>query len=131
MILVERLFPGTSLKTEVWVSDSVREAIGDYTRTEKHPGTFLKKLKHWATAGFATCEGQRNPIRHEWDGIYRVGKHATLFRIYGFYEGPNKAEFIAVTSTTKRGQKLTTADENQINEASRIKVEKDWHRRED
>lgn len=109
----------------------MREAIGEYAPTERKQGTFLKKLKYWATAGFARFEGPKDPIRHEWDEIYRVGMYATLFRIYGFYEGPRKSEFIAVTSTTKREQGLRPADKNQINEASRIKTEKDWHRRED
>lgn len=131
MIVVERLFPGTSLATEVWVSESVKEAIAQYALTERTQGEFLKKLNYWANRGFASLEGRGCPIRHEWDGIYRVGMYATLFRIYGFYEGARKAEFIAVTSTTKREQRLRPADKNQINEASRIKTENDWHRMEE
>jgi hypothetical protein len=127
MILVERLFPGQSLQTEVWVSDSVREAIADYSQVE----TFLQKLEYWAKGGFGHFEGSKNPIRNERGGIFRVGLYGTLFRIYGFYEDARRSSFVAVTHTTKREQGLRPADKKAIKEAARIRDDEDWHRQEE
>ena len=132
MILVARLFPRSDLRTEVWISDTVREAIGEYHKIERKPGSFLAKLQLCATAGFANYEGDKKcPIRYEWDGVYRIGLHADLFRVYGFYEEPNKRSFIAVDALIKKGQKLTRHEKDRINEVARVKETKDWFRRED
>lgn len=132
MVLVARLFPSSALRTVVWVSDTVREAIGEYTGTERKQGAFLKKLHLCATAGFAKYEGdEKCPIRYEWDGVYRVGLHADLFRVYGFYEDPRKTSFIAVDALMKKGQKLTRHEKDRINEVARVKRTGDWSRKED
>ena len=132
MILVARLFPRSDLGTEVWVSDTVRERIGEYTAAERKQGAFLKKLELCATAGFAKYEGDTKcPIRYEWDGVYRIGLHADLFRVYGFYEDPSKRSFIAVDALIKKGQKLTRHEKDRINEVARVKETEDWSKRED
>ena len=133
MILVARLFPGSrDLETDVWVSDEVREALGEYSPTGKKPGFFLQKLQYWARGGFAKFECKKGcPIRPEWDGVYRIGLHGDLFRVYGFYDGPTKSMFIAVDALMKRGQKPTKAEKQAIDEVARVKRDGDWHRREE
>ncbi len=128
MILVERLFPDAgNLKTEVWISDSVRETIA-----EQAPEPFLAKLNYAARSGFWELEGKRNAlIRPEWDEVYRIGMHANLFRVYGFYEAANKRSFIGLDAFTKKGQELRAAERSRITEVGQVKRESEWRKREE
>lgn len=128
MILVERLFPDASnLKTEVWLSGSVRETIA-----EQAPEPFLAKVNYAARSGFWELEGKKKAlIRPEWDEVYRIGMHANLFRVYGFYEAANRRSFIAIDAFTKKRQRLRRVERDRITEVGRVKREDDWRKREE
>ena len=133
MIIVESLFPDEHhLQTEIWVSDAVREAIAQHTRSERpKSGFFLKKLKYYATGGFAEFEGdEKSPVRYEWGGVYRVGLHGKLFRVYGFYIGPKKLCFIAADAFLKKAGKLRPSEKDRIDEVVKIREKKQWRKRE-
>ena len=92
----------------------------------------LNKLQHFAKTGFRPYEGEKRPIRHEWDGVYRIAhKPDTLFRICGFYEDElGKTSFIAMDAFTKKGKKLTQRDRDRINDVVRIKNQQLWQKSE-
>jgi hypothetical protein len=114
----------------VWFSYSVRVSLFKHATQESRRPYFLDKLEYWASAGFDNFEGtERSPIRYEWDGVYRIGLHGDLFRVYGFYVGPRKRCFVAVIAFGKRGRKLRTSEIDRINDVARVKREKAWRKR--
>ncbi len=130
MCEVEELFAGASHRTRIWMSKACRKAVNDYCRKrEKHRGMLLHKLKRQAEAGFGLFEGPQSPIRHEWDGVYRVGYPIDLFRILGFYEDGSRRNFIAIDAYTKHGQKLSATDRHRIDAVAKIKRDGQWRKR--
>ena len=120
-------------QTDVWMTESVVDEI------EKHDGTkagvdpdepdhgLYRKIKHYSENGFWKFEGAKRPIKHEGNGVYRIG-YGDLFRIYGFYNGPGRREFIAIRPHLKRGQKNTARERNAITKVRRAKDNGDWEK---
>lgn len=131
MTEVAELFPGQLFKTRVWVSEQATKEIERYVRRDREKGRrFLDKLERYAKNGFELYEGDKSPIRPEWNGIFRIGEHSSLFRLCGFYENDKKSDFVIVDAFLKRGQKLSRNDIDRINEVARIKREDDWSRKQ-
>jgi len=122
MYLVDRLFDDdVPVETVVWVSEGVRAAIRHYLKKDRRSAQkVLVKLKYYAEAGFRLFEGPRRPVKHEWDGVYRVGEPGLLFRIVGFYEGGNRRSFIAIEAFEKSGQNLRPSEKDRINNVANV-----------
>jgi hypothetical protein len=103
------------------------EVLKDFVRQPSRM-LFLKKLKHYAENGFDRFEGRSSPIRHEWDGVWRVAHSASLFRVIGFYD-KGKESFIAMDSFWKRGQSLSKPQRAQIDKVAEIKATSNWRKR--
>src|SRR4051812_6669723 len=107
---VEELFAGVLCQTRFWISDAATKAIDDYLSTRpQEAGKLAAKLKYYAQAGFLRFEGEGNPIKHEWDGVYRIAWEG-LFRIVGFYEDDRKKDFIAIDAFLKKKTKLSAKE---------------------
>ncbi len=127
--IVDELFVGAEYRTSVWIADKALKKLKKFVQRGEG-AKFLKKLKHYATAGFPGFEGREMPIRHEWDAVYRVAHSALLFRLIGFYEGDDRTRFIAIDAFEKSGQALTASERNRIDEVARVKRDQLWKRRE-
>lgn len=129
MIEVKPYFKNTDgHKTILYVTEKVRKAINEHARAKSHlKFSFVQALKRWSERGFETAEGGKGfPIKHEWDQIYRIGK-SDLFRIYGFYHGAGKCEFIAIDAFEKNGQQLNADERARINQNVRcIREASSW-----
>ncbi len=128
--IVDTLFVGDGYRTDVWISEGAKRELSKLVRGKKKRlgQAFLKKLEHYAKAGFAVFEGAKRPIKYEWDEVYRVADSA-LFRLIGFYvEG--KASFVVIDAFTKRGQQLSKGQMNRITEVGRVKRLRSWKRRD-
>ena len=124
MTEVHALFVGRQFRTEVWVADKVIEELHDSA-----PGKFAAKLEYFATAGFVRFEAKiGQPIKHEWDGVYRVGLHKSRFRLIGFYEDDRKACFIGVDAFTKGKQKLSVPERARIDKVAAVKAGASWRK---
>jgi hypothetical protein len=131
MHIVEDLFDGVPCKTRVWLSAQAREEIFEYIKKEQHRGRFLGKLERYAKNGFVLFEGDRRPVSHEWDGVYRVGDGKSLFRLIGFYEdGYLRASFISIDAFLKHGLSLRPNEKARIDEVARVKRLKLWKKKE-
>jgi len=130
MYEVDDLFPDDNCVTQVWVSARAAKEIAEHNRTKANPpGALLKKLRRYARTGFAHYEGDEKQIRHEGDGVYRIGQKESLFRIIGFYEDDDRCQFTAIATRQKRGQELSAADRKCIRMVARVKREKLWKKR--
>lgn len=105
-VTVDKLFVGPKYKTEVWVSKMVAQAFSDLLQAKSKSALIVRKMEHYAIAGFINYEGRRLPIRHEGNGVYRIGLEKDLFRVIGFYTSVNKKVFIAMETIQKHGKKL-------------------------
>ena len=120
MIDVHGLFVGRDFKTEVWLTDKVTEQLCDSEKA----GELATKLEHFAKVGFINFEAKvGRPIKYEGNGVYRIGLHASLFRLIGFYENDRKAGFIGVDVFTKGGQKLSKAEKKRIKEVAKVRAD--------
>lgn len=125
---VDKLFVGRQYRTEVWAADRVFDELEEFARANDAGKQFSLKLKYYARGGFAAFE-RKGPIRHLWDGVYRVGLKSSLFRVYGFYDGDGKGVFIAIDAFKKRTTELSSAENGRINEVARAKRDKLWKKR--
>jgi hypothetical protein len=117
---------GVRCKTTLWLSQKAREGIDDYRKKGDPDGAFWKKIKRYAINGFDLYErGRPSPVLFEWDGVFRVST-GTLFRLYGFYSGDSKSEFIVVDVALKRGMELSKSERSQIDEVARVRREGLW-----
>ena len=126
---VVELFPNVRCRTHLWVSDAVLDRLNK--RARKHQQSiarFLTVLKRYVQNGFACYEGPGHPVRHEGDGVYRIGHH-DLFRVIGFYEDDSRRDFIAIGCFLKRRQALNAAERRRIKDVARVKKEHLWKRR--
>ena len=131
MLEVRALFTGNDYQTEVWISDAAARAIRKYAGTKENPkGALLKKIQRYARNGFQFYERDDGPIRHEWDGGFRIGG-SSLFRVIGFHGGRGKSEFISVYAYLKRRRQLSAPDRDRIDTAARIKKRKLWRKADD
>ena len=87
---------------------------------------FLKKVERYARAGFEHYTSSSGPIRHEWDGVFRVGDGG-LFRLIGFFAG---AEFIVIDGFLKKGQQLGNRERARIDRVADLKRSKAWRKRQ-
>ncbi len=125
MVEVHGLFVGRGFKTEVWLTDKVREQLCDSEKA----GELAAKLEYFAKVGFINFEAKvGRPIKYEWNGVYRIGLHASLFRVIGFYEDDRKTGFVGVDVFTKGGQKLSKAEKKRIKEVAKIKADASWRK---
>jgi hypothetical protein len=126
---VDKLFVGRQYRTEVWAADRVIDELVGFARVNDEGKQFSLKLKYYAESGFAAFEKKKGPIRHMWNGVYRVGLKSSLFRVYGFYDGNGKRAFIAIDTLSKRTTRLSSAERGHINEVARVKRDKLWKKR--
>ena len=120
MIDVHGLFIGLNFKTEVWLTDTVS---GQLYESEK-AGELAFKLAQFAKAGFINFEGTvGRPIEYEGNGVYRIGLHASLFRLIGFYEDDRRTSFIGVDAFTKGRQKLSKAEKKRIKDVAKVRAD--------
>lgn len=128
--VVDELFVGEAYATQVWVSEVVRDKLDRLGRTDAGR-RFLEKIAYYAEQGFGDFTGGRGcPIRTEGQGTFRVSQSvSSLFRVIGFFDGPDNAVFIAMDAFTKKGQGLSNAQRKRIAEVARIKAKHEWRRR--
>lgn len=125
-------YPGVAWKTRLWASGTTLEAIEIYTARKDRPrGFFVGKLKYYAETGFDPWIGKDRPIRHEWDGVYRIGHPSTLFRVYGFFENNTTRNFIALDAFVKRGRKLNAREIARVNCVVDLRVRGAWRYRKE
>jgi hypothetical protein len=122
--VTEYIFDVPSL-THLWVNQRVRGLMADHA-----DGPFMKKLERCCTSGFEFFERGSSPvIRHEGNGVYRIGIRKSLFRLIGFYEdGTGKSNFICLDGFEKSGQALKAPERDRIVALAKIKREKLWSR---
>ena len=114
-------------QTRLWFSEAVQESVSEHRRKGDPNGAFWKKIKRYSQNGFGNYEGSKQPVKPEWDGVFRVGTVDSLFRIYGFYEdGTNKKEFIAIDAFLKGGQKPNAAERQRIDRVVEVKKNRQW-----
>ena len=89
----------------------------------------MKRLMRYAQNGFLLYEGKEKPIRHEWDGVYRIGHPVDLFRILGFYEDDTKTNFIVIDAWMKGGQRLSASEQARIDAIATVKKNGLWRRK--
>ncbi len=125
---VERLFEGAEYRTSVWISKAALKRFSKFSDTKDNPKrVLLKKLKHYAVSGFENFEG--GPIQQEGDGVYRIGRRGSLYRLIGFYEDSMRSSFIIMDAFLKSGQKLSAQERDRINEVARIKKNRLWKKK--
>ena len=118
MIDAHGVFVGRDFKTEVWLTDRVKEQMC----VSEKAGELATKLEHFAKVGFINFEAKvGRPIKYEGNGVYRIGLHASLFRLIGFYEDDRKTGFIGVDVFTKGGQKLSKSERKRIKEVAKVR----------
>ncbi|MBI1375317.1 MAG: hypothetical protein GC159_21575 [Phycisphaera sp.] len=106
-------------ETSVWMTDEVFDAIWKHdggnsdAELDDIKGGMLEKIEYWSRGGFWNFEGTRG-IKNEGNGVYRLGLHGDLFRVYGFYEDNTKRSFIAVEPHADKKGKSNTSRERRI-----------------
>lgn len=121
---------GVLCKTRIWFSDAVSRVVDQFRRKGDPDGRFWRHLRRCAQNGLWLYErGRPSPVIYEWDQVYRIGFDHSLFRIIGFYEdGSNKTSFIAIDAFLKRGQDLSQAEQERIDEVVRVKQNNLWRK---
>ncbi len=129
MQVVDGLFVGNEYRTEVWIAEKAAKALNKFRR-RGDGREFLQKLAHYSKAGFQEFEGDKNPIRSEGHGVWRV-RHSpsSLFRLIGFYEDGDKAAFIAIDAFTKSGTRLSAAERGRIKSVAQVRRDRLWKKR--
>ena len=124
---VAELFQDESNLTRVCISGAAAKALAGFQATKENPsGALLKKLHHWAKNGFWNYEAAEGPIRHESDGVYRLGIRLHLYRLIGFYADDDKHVFIIADAYLKKGQKLSGDDRKRIRHVATCKRDRLW-----
>lgn len=125
-------FTGPEYKTQVWLTAAAVQEIFEYQkRKEKDRGFFLKRLKHYARAGFRQYEGREGkPIKAEF-GIYRISDGSSLYRAYGDYENHEKQTFFIVDAFLKHGRELRQSEADRIRQAAKVAHNASWNRQGD
>lgn len=129
--LVDNPFPEIDCRTEVWFSERAAAELAKFGNKNDVGVKFLKKVKHYAQAGFATFEGKKGyPIRHEWDGVRRIAYSSTLYRLIGFYDDDaGKNCFIVIDAFLKRTTRLSPSERKRIDEVGRVRRVGAWKKR--
>ncbi|MBX3385204.1 MAG: hypothetical protein KF768_01390 [Phycisphaeraceae bacterium] len=127
-IVLHPLFVGDQFRTQVWITNDAAETIEDQS---DRPDATMKKLKHFATNGFASFEGEENScVRHERGNAWRIRtKYSSLFRLIGFYiPGMGKSGFAIITGFTKPGSGYTKGHWQRIDAVSDLRNTDGWQR---
>jgi len=120
---------GTTCRTRIWLSETALKELSRFRRKGDPNGVWFKKLKHHAVNGLVNAERSTPPIvRHEGQGVYRIGFRDSLFRLVGFYSNGQKSEFIVIDALTKSGQKLSKAERDRIKAIADVKSSVLWRR---
>lgn len=109
-------------RTVLWVSDAVSR---EFEKWRKRTGDsfleYLDKIDDCSIRGFQNFEGDNRLVRHKWEGVYAFQMRGKMFRVFGFYSGTSKSEFVIMRATMKRGQSLDKLDRAMIDEVARIR----------
>jgi hypothetical protein len=113
---------GVRCNTRLWFSKRVWKVMGRY-----RDGRIHTKLKHCCQAGLWLFEGVIPPIvRHEGDGVYRIGFTFSLFRIIGFYE--SRQDFICIDAFEKGKTKLNASERERIARVADVRKNGNWRK---
>ena len=126
MTIVKGLFTGNIFFTEFWVSEDVLDDL--YNRKYPNRNKLVARIERMSKSGFSNWEGTAGNVRHEGDGVYRIGIHSDLFRIYGFYEKNDRRCFIAIKAILKRDKKMSERERNIVKQVKKIKEKKSWEK---
>lgn len=130
MIIVKRLFSDyEAVSTDVWISEKAAKKLLKQAR-KSHIPNFHALLKRYAATGFSTFEGSQSPIRHEGEGVYRIGNVSSLFRLYGFYDGPGKTCFIIVDAATKPDTQIDSQTKLLLRKVAKVRQYHEWRKDE-
>lgn len=128
IVVVCPLYVGDQYETDLWVSADAMKQL-DAFRIKKPEAwyEYTTGVKTCAKAGFGRYEGKKNRIRYkkEWR-VYALEPRGTLFRLYGCYSAPIKREFIAISSTLKKGGTMRRKDKAAAEFAGKICKEHLW-----
>jgi hypothetical protein len=126
------LYVGPQFNTAVWISEEVADRVREYQEEEpEEANEYLSNVKHYATHGFMNFEGPKKKIRSKgstWPGILAIQPWETLFRLYGFYEQPQKRDFIVPSCTMKVGKKMNKTDKRECDYALDVKEKQAWEK---
>lgn len=113
------------------MSERAKKGYEKYKKHDKQDAIdWLDKVEHYAKNGFMPFEGKGVRSKgSSWPGVWGVQPFG-LFRFYGFYEQPQKNDFIAIGSTMKDGQKMTDSDKDECSYVLKIMQQGIWHKRE-
>ena len=130
MIEVKEVQLAKDPKTRLWFSEKVQKEVAYFRRRGDPNGAFWMKLKRCCEIGFAYAEQGGWPIiKHEWDGVCRIGIKSSVFRIVGFYAGDNKTDFIAIDAFEKqKGQRLSVPEQALVNVVVGVKKGSLWRK---
>lgn len=132
MHTVEGLFVGSEYATQVWICTRVTEDLEKERKHRQKVDQLLKKVKYWAEAGFSNFEGGEGyPIKHEWDGVYRLGTQSSLYRFLGIYGGDKKDFFLILAAFLKRQKKLGADEKQRIDRIAEVKKRGQWKKKEE
>ncbi len=125
MHIVDGLYVGPEYATAVWLSRKADKALDRLHRHGRDIDLLQDKIEHYAKAGFIKFEG--GPVlKHEWDGVYRLGRPDSLLRMIGFYAHDNKGQFLIMDAFLKLKGGLGSHERERINEIARVKRYGDW-----
>jgi len=117
-------------KTNLWMSDDIKEKILRVPVHGDDAKAILVKLKGFAENGFQGLNDRI--VRHEGNlgggETWRIAyKNSSLLRIVGFFESDNKRDFIALDVFYKdSGDKYSNQQTSRMKEISEIKRAKAW-----
>ena len=127
MHIVDSLFGGPEYQTTVSISKKASKTLDKFAKKNQQVvGYLLKKLKFYAEKGFQLYEGEGKPIRHEWDGVLRIGETSSLLRLLGFYEHEDKSSFLIIDAYRKHGQRLSSDDRERIDRVASVRRNRLW-----
>jgi mRNA-degrading endonuclease RelE of RelBE toxin-antitoxin system len=123
MHYLDRLFVGPEYETCVWISQKAGKFLTKQARRhDKAISELLDKVEFWAKNGFANWEGgDGHPIKHEGDGVYRLGRRSSLFRLIGFYENDDKQSFLIIDAFLKLKQESARHEKERMRGVALIK----------
>jgi hypothetical protein len=118
------LFSEPHYATHVWLSRKADKALNKLRRHQNEINLLFDKVEFWATTGFIKYEG--GPIKHERDGVSRLGRPGSLLRMIGFYANDNKAKFLIIDAFLKLKHGLGAHEKERIREVARVKRNGAW-----
>jgi len=129
MHYLDALFVGDEYRTCVWISETADAFLTKKTGKghDRAINELLDKIKYWAKQGFGDFEGGEGfPIKREPDGVYRLGRHASLFRLLGFYENDDKRRFLIIDGFLKLKVGSARHEKERIRQVGLVKKAKVW-----